>query len=41
VRWLARLYPKDIFADRRAALLADSVLLAIVLVLLLLAVSAL
>jgi hypothetical protein len=28
VRWLARkLYPKDSFADRRGALLADSILL--------------
>jgi hypothetical protein len=29
VRWLAnKLYPKDAFADRRGALLADTVLLA-------------
>jgi hypothetical protein len=41
MRWLARFYPKDVFADRRAALLADSILLAVGVVLLLLAVSAL
>jgi len=29
VRWLARLYPKHVFADRRAALSADIALLAV------------
>jgi hypothetical protein len=29
MRWLARLYPKDAFADRRSALLADIILLAL------------
>ncbi len=27
LRWLAKIYPKDIFADRRAAVLADVMLL--------------
>lgn len=41
MRWLARLYPKDVFSDRRTALLADLVLLAVGIVVVLLAVSAL
>jgi hypothetical protein len=27
LRWLAKIYPKDIFADRHAAVLADGMLL--------------
>lgn len=34
MRWLARLYPKHVFADRRAALSADIALLAVGLVIL-------
>ncbi len=40
MRWLAKFYPKDAFADRRGALLADSVLLvAAIVALLVLAVA--
>ena len=34
LRWLAKIYPKDVFADRRAAVLADVVLIVFAIVVL-------